>query len=317
MKSFMVGKNDAGQRLDKFLGKAAPGLPASLLYKAIRKKNVKVDGKRAAPGQKLAEGEVVSVYLPDDVLQPREHQNLEASAPLEIVYEDEHILLLNKPQGLLAHQGEGPATADTLIARVQRYLYQSGSWDPEAEHSFAPALCHRIDRNTSGLVIAAKTAESLRVISEKLREHEVTKLYMCIVHGVPKNKTGQLKGYLCKDETLGRVRVEQRPFPGGKTALTGYRVLAQREGKSLVEVQLLTGRTHQIRAQFAAAGHPLWGDAKYGNSRENKLLSNRQALCAYKIIFSFATPAGPLDYLRGKAFEVAVPFADEFDGNSQ
>ena len=313
MKSFTVGKNDAGQRLDKFLGKSAPGLPASLLYKAIRRKNIKVGGKRAAPGQKLEEGDVVSVYLPDDVLQPREHVSLEGSAQLEIVYEDEHILLLNKPQGLLAHQGEGPASDDTLITRVQRYLYQSGAWDPEQENSFTPALCHRIDRNTSGLVIAAKTAEALRVISEKLRDREVTKLYICIVHGVPKNKAGLLKGYLAKDEKLGRVRVEPRPFPGGKTALTKYRVLAQREGKSLVEAQLLTGRTHQIRAQFAAAGHPLWGDAKYGDSRENKLLSNRQALCAYKLIFSFTTPAGALDYLRGQAFEVAVPFAGDFD----
>ncbi|MCL2857388.1 MAG: RluA family pseudouridine synthase [Oscillospiraceae bacterium] len=312
MKSFTVGKNDAGQRLDKFLSKAAPGLPGSLLYKGIRRKNIKVGSKRATPGQKLEEGDIVSVYLPDDVLQPREHPDLEASAQLEIVYEDDNILLLNKPQGLLAHQGEGPDTDDTLIARVQRYLYQSGGWSPEVENSFAPALCHRIDRNTSGLVIAAKTAEALRVISEKLREREVTKLYICIVHGVPKNKAGLLKGYLCKDKSLGRVRVEQRPFPGGKTALTKYRVLAEQEGKSLVEAQLLTGRTHQIRAQFAAVGHPLWGDAKYGNSRENKLLGNKQALCAYKLIFSFATPAGPLGYLRGKAFEIAVPFAKDF-----
>lgn len=314
MKSFIVGKNDAGQRLDKFLSKAAPGLPASLLYKGIRQKNIKVSGKRAAPGQKLEEGNVISVYLPDEVLARREHTNFEASAELDIVYEDENILLLNKPQGLLAHQGEGPASGDTLVARVHRYLYQSGGWNPESENSFVPALCHRIDRNTSGLVIAAKTAEALRIISEKLRDRQVTKLYMCIVHGVPKNKVGTLKSYLNKDEALGRVRVEQRPFPGGKTALTKYWVLAQREGKSLVEVQLLTGRTHQIRAQFAAAGHPLWGDAKYGNSRENKLLQNRQALCAYKLIFSFTTPAGPLEYLRGKAFEVPVPFAEDFAG---
>ena len=315
MKSFTAGKNDAGQRLDKFLSKAAPGLPVSLLYKGIRQKNIKVGGKRAVPGQKLEEGDIVSVYLPDELLAPREHSRLEASVELTVVYEDENILLLNKPQGLLAHQGEGPSTDDTLISRVQRYLYQSGAWNPENENSFAPALCHRIDRNTSGLVIAAKTAQALRVISEKLRDREVTKLYMCIVHGAPKNKAGLLKGYLCKDEALGRVRVERQPFPGGKTALTKYRVLAECRGKSLVEVQLLTGRTHQIRAQFAAAGHPLWGDAKYGNSRENKLLQNRQALCAYKLMFSFTTSAGPLDYLCGQAFEIAVPFAEDFDNH--
>ena len=313
MKSFEVGKNDAGQRLDKFLRKAAPALPTSLLYKAIRRKDIKVGGKRTDPGQKLTEGDLVTVYLPDEVLTPREHPNLEASVNLEFVYEDEHILLLNKPQGLPVHQGDSPVPDDTLIARVHRYLYQSGAWNPATESSFTPALCHRIDRNTSGLVIAAKTAEALRIISEKLREREVTKLYICILHGTLKNKTGLLKNYLRKDETLGRVRVEQRPFPGGKTALTKYKVLAECKGKSLVEAELLTGRTHQIRAQFAHAGNPIWGDAKYGNSRENKQLGNKQALCAYKLTFSFATPAGELDYLRGKSFEIPVPFAADFD----
>ena len=315
MKNFTVGKNDAGQRLDKFLRKAAPGLPASLFYKAIRQKDIKINKKRCQPGDKLEEGDVVSAYLPGELLAPKTHLFLTAKAELDIVYEDENIILLNKPQGLLAHEGDTPGP-DTLIARVQRYLYQSGAWDPQKENSFTPALCNRIDRNTCGIVMAAKNFEALQILSEKLRQREITKLYLCVLHGAPEKKSGLLRGYLSKDESAKRVQVAQAPLPGAKTALTKYRVLAERGGKSLVEAELITGRTHQIRAQFADAGHPILGDAKYGNSRENKLLGNKQALCAYKIIFSFTTPSGPLDYLAGKSFQIKAPFAGDFPGYS-
>ena len=315
MKSFEIGKNDAGQRLDKFLRKAAPGLPASLFYKAIRQKDIKINKKRCQPGDKLKEGDVVSVYLPGELFVPKTHLFLTAAAELDIVYEDDNIILLNKPQGLLSHEGDTPGP-DTLIARVQRYLYQSGTWDPQKENSFTPALCNRIDRNTCGIVIAAKNFEALQILSEKLRQREITKLYLCVLHGVPENKSGLLRGYLSKDGSAKRVQVAQEPVPGAKTALTKYRVLAQRGGKSLVEAELITGRTHQIRAQFADIGHPIWGDAKYGSSRENKLLGNKQALCAYKLIFSFTTPGGLLDYLAGKSFQIKAPFAADFPGYS-
>ena len=307
LKSFEIGSNDAGQRLDKFLRKAVPGLPESLLYKGIRQKNIKVNKKRCQPGDLLSEGDLLQVYLPDDLFTPRQHPFLGAKAELDIVYEDDHLLLCNKPQGLLVHEGEGHSP-DTLIGRVQHHLFKSGWWDPARENSFAPALCNRIDRNTSGIVIAAKTFPALQVLTEKIRQRQVDKLYLAIVHGAPKAKSGLLKGYLQKDERAGRVQVSTRPLPGGKTALTKYRVLDSRGGKSLVEAELLTGRTHQIRAQFAEAGFPLWGDAKYGDSRENRQLQNRQALCAYKVVFSFTTPAGPLDYLKGKSFSIRPPF---------
>ena len=316
MKSFTIGKNDAGQRLDKFLRKAAPGLPTSLLYKAIRQKDIKINKKRCQPGDKLQEGDVVSAYLPGELFAPKTHLFLTAAAELDIVYEDENIILLNKPQGLLSHDGDSPGP-DTLIARVQRYLYQSGRWDPQKENSFTPALCNRIDRNTCGIVIAAKNFEALQILSEKLRQREITKLYLCVLHGVPEKKSGLLKGYLSKDDFAKKVQVAQAPLPGAKTALTQYRVLAQRGGKALVEAELITGRTHQIRAQFADIGHPILGDAKYGVSRENKLLGNKQALCAYKLVFSFTTPAGPLDYLAGKSFEIKAPFAGDFPGYSR
>ncbi|MCL2578543.1 MAG: RluA family pseudouridine synthase [Oscillospiraceae bacterium] len=307
MKSFVIGKNDAGQRLDKFLRKAVPGLPVSLLYKAIRQKDIKINKGRCHPGDQLSEGDTLTVYLPDDLFTAKPYPFLNAGAELAVVYEDAHILICNKPQGLLVHQGDGHSP-DTLILRIQRYLYQKGEWDPALEHSFSPALCHRIDRNTSGIVIAAKTFEALKILTEKIRERQVTKLYLAILHGIPQKKSGTLKGYLRKNENAGKVEVSKNPFPGGKTALTKYRIIESREGKSLVEAELLTGRTHQIRAQFAAIGHPLWGDAKYGSSRENKQLDNRQALCAYKVVFSFTGPAGPLDYLCGRSFEIPPPF---------
>jgi len=311
MKSFTINNNDAGQRLDKFLRKAAPQLPPSLLYRAIRQKNIKINKKRCAPSDKLAPGDVVSLYLPDDLLAPREHDFLAAPDTLEIVYEDENILLINKPQGLLVHEGDTPGP-DTLILRVQRYLYQRGEWDPARENSFTPALCNRIDRNTCGIVIAAKNFGALQIISEKLRAREITKLYLCIVHGVPKKKSGLLSGYLRRDETAKKVQIFHRQTPGAKSALLKYQVIAEKGGKALLEVQLLTGRTHQIRAQLAAAGHPIWGDAKYGDSRENKQRGNRQALCAYKLVFSFTSSGQELDYLRGKSFEISTPFAEEF-----
>lgn len=314
LKRYAIGSNDAGQRLDKFLQKAAPLLPSSLLYKGIRKKDIKVNQKRCQPGTILAEGDTVSVYLPDSVLEPpgEDFPFLTAPPQLDIVYEDEHILLCNKPQGLLVHEDSGNHT-DTLILRIQHYLYQKRSWSPLEEHSFSPALCNRIDRNTGGIVIAAKTFEALQILNQKIKERQISKYYLCILHGVPKEREGTLKGYHLKDESTNRVRIEAHPVPGAKIALTRYRVLEERDGKSLVEAELLTGRTHQIRAQFAAMGHPLWGDAKYGNSRLNAQLGNRQALWAYRIAFDFTTPAGTLDYLAGHSFQVTAPFAEAFD----
>ncbi len=286
-------------------------MPASLLYRAIRQKDIKINGARCQPGDKLGAGDTVRVYLPDDVLDTEESLPFLAAPPVvEVVYEDEQILLCNKPQGLLVHEDDSRAE-DTLIARILHYLYRKGEWNPREEHSFTPALCNRIDRNTGGIVIAAKTFEALQILSEKIRLREVEKYYLCIVHGCPEQKSGTLKGYHVKDAAANTVTISKKPVPGAKIALTRYRVLETRGNKSLLEVELLTGRTHQIRAQMAAMGHPLWGDAKYGNSRENARLGNRQALWAYKITFAFTTSAGPLEYLKGRSFSIPVPFAGE------
>ncbi len=306
MKSLLVSENDAGQRLDRFLTKAFPALPAPLLYKAVRTKNVKVNRKRAAPDSRLQPGDAVDVYLPDDVLTPRpvRFDFTQAGKALDVVYEDDNILLLNKPEGLLCHEDKQNAT-DTLIQRVKRYLYEKGAYDPTAEQSFAPALANRIDRNTGGLVIAAKNAEALRVLNEKLKDRQIDKYYLCLVHGKVEPEEALLTGYLTKNEEQNLVRVFTSPQPGGRTIRTQYRRLACRGGVSLLEVHLLTGRTHQIRAHLASVGYPLVGDGKYGkNAADKKQGFKHQALYSYKLAFHFTTPGGCLQYLNGRTFQI-------------
>ena len=310
-----ITKNDAGQRLDKFLTKTYRNLPMSLLYKAIRKKDIRLNGKRCEANSRLQEGDSVFLFLPNDALEiaPPTYEFMHASRALDIVYEDEHVMLLNKKAGLLVHPDD-KEFADTLIFRVQRYLYEKGEYDPTAEQSFAPALVNRIDRNTSGIVIAAKTAAALRILNDKLKNREIEKYYLCIVHGKMPKQTDTLEGYLEKNESQNRVYVSDTAKQGARTIRTRYTVLEQRDDLSLLEIHLLTGRTHQIRAHMASIGHPLLGDGKYGTNALNKGTGfNKQALCSYRLQFDFKTDAGELNYLNGKEFTLSdVWFADAF-----
>jgi len=321
LKTVTVGKNDAGQRLDRFLQKAFPSLPASVIQKSIRTKRIKVNQKRARHDDRLSEGDQVSLYLNDELLTvPSEDEAyLRIARPgLNIVYEDENLLLLDKPAGLLCHSDDRE-TVNTLIAHVQAYLYQKGEYRPDDENSFAPALCNRIDRNTGGIVIAAKNAEALRIMNEKIRNREIEKRYLCLIQGTLQPPAGVLEGFILRDEKNKQVRVFHQPRPGAKSAKTVYSTIASKGGLSLVECRLITGRTHQIRAQMADAGHPLVGDGKYGISAESKALlkgssavsgMKYQALYSYKLTFGFKTDAGILNYLKGRTFEVAsVPFS--------
>lgn len=304
MKSVTIGPNDAGQRLDKFLGKTFPALPPALMYKAIRTKNIKRNGKRAAIADRLCEGDRIDIYLNDDALIPaqRRYPFLAASKSLKLVYEDENLLLADKKTGLLVH-ADGENYGDTLIDRIQRHLFEKGEYDPAAEQSFAPALVNRIDRNTGGIVIAAKNAEALRVLNEKMKNREIEKYYLCVVHGRLAQKAGLLEGYLEKDAQKNRVFVRDTPAPGARSIKTRYRVLEERGAFSLLEVQLLTGRTHQIRAHFASIGHPLLGDGKYGTNALNKGTGyHAQALYSYKLRFHFPE-GGPLGYLDDRVFQ--------------
>lgn len=315
MKSFTISKNDSGQRLDKFISKAVPALPKSLMYKYIRTKRIKVNSKKGDIALKLNIGDIVDMYINDEFFAPvDEHYDfLSASKHLDIVYEDENIMLLDKKVGLLSHPDETEYN-DTLITRIKRYLYEKGDYNPKDESSFAPALVNRIDRNTGGIVMAAKNAESLRILNQKLKDRELEKYYLCVVHGKIPKKSGLLTGWLSKDEKKNKVEVFTRELPNTKQIKTKYSVLSEKDGLSLVEVELLTGRTHQIRAHFASIGHPLLGDGKYGTNALNKALGyKKQFLYSYRLKFTFETDAGILNYLNGKSFEVPdVWFRREF-----
>ena len=315
MKEFIISENDAGQRLDRFLAKAVPLLPASLAQKYIRIKRIKLDGKRAERDTRLQAGAVLQLYINDEFFdKPREdNAYLTVATPkLNIVYEDDQILLVDKRPGLAVHPHDGAEYGRTLIDHIQAYLYQKREWNPRGENSFTPALCNRIDRNTGGIVIAAKTAAALRILNQKIKDREMDKRYLAIVEGIPKPKEGSLKGYLFKDAKKNRVFVTNTPQPGSKSCQTNYKVVAMNRGLSLVECQLITGRTHQIRAQFAHAGHPLLGDGKYGKLRKD-IDRNYQALYSYKLTFDFSTDAGELEHLNGKTFQTkTVDFVTEF-----
>ena len=318
MKELTVQKNDAGQRVDKFLTKAFPQLPQSLLYKYLRLKRIKLNGKRADAAARLAEGDVLQLYVNDELLLPAapQYDFLRAGRQLDILYEDENVLLLDKKAGLLSHPDEGEY-CDTLITRVQRYLYEKGEYDPQKEASFAPALVNRIDRNTGGVVIAAKTAEALRILNEKLRDREIKKFYLCVLIGRPPKPADTLTHYMIKDEKKNKVAVFDAPRPGARTMVTRYTCLQSAKGLTLAEVELLTGRTHQIRAHMAHVGCPLLGDGKYGTNALNARFGGykKQFLYSYKTVFDFTTDAGCLNYLRGLTVEVPqVWFAQDFPG---
>ncbi len=315
LKLVTISKNDSGQRLDKFLTKAYPNLPQSVLYKCIRTKDVKRNGKRCQSSDRLQEGDVLSLYWQEEFFQkePKEYDFLKAPCALHILYEDENLLLLDKKPGLIVHPDEN-YHFDSLIARVQHYLYDKGEYRPEEENAFAPALINRIDRNTGGIVMAAKNAEALRIMNQKVKDRELKKLYLCVVCGRLREKEGLLSGYLEKNEAQNRVYISTTPKEGAKTIRTKYRVLEERRDFSLVEVELLTGRTHQIRAHFASIGHPLAGDGKYGKNQVNRKTGfPYQALYSYKLQFTFTTDAGILEYLNGREFQAEnVWFLKEF-----
>ena len=316
MREFTIGANDAGQRLDRFVQKNLPLLPAALAQKYIRLKRVKVNGKGAKRDTRLQAGDVLQLYINDEFFDKPREENLFLSIfqpHLNIVYEDENLLLVDKRPGLVVHADE-TEKVNTLINHIQAYLYQKKEWSPRWENAFAPALCNRIDRNTGGIVIAAKNAETLRIINEKIRDHELEKSYLCVAVGRPKAAEGRIEGFLLKDEAKKLVTFHRRPVFGGKTAVTLYRTLESRGGLSLVECRLLTGRTHQIRVSMAELGCPLLGDGKYGNGAVNrKYGETRQALYAYKLAFPLPTDAGMLNYLRSRVFAVEdVPFVGKY-----
>lgn len=322
MRILKIEKNDAGQRIDKFLTKAVKGMPQSLMYKFLRTKKIKLNRHRAEPDTRLCEGDEVELFIRDEFFDsPHEDSGAigRIEPKLDVVYEDENIILLNKRPGVLVHEDD-EGRDNTLIMHLQAYLFRKGEYDPEKEQSFAPALCNRIDRNTGGIVIAAKNAASLRDMNERIRSGQVKKFYLCAVHGRMPKQHDVLEGWLRKDNKTNTVSISDKEQPvknGWREIKTGYRVLAENDGDSLLEVELFTGRTHQIRASMAHIGHPLLGEGKYGVNREDKKRGYKwQALYSYRVRFDFEKAGDVLDYLAGKEYSLphsAVWFCADFE----
>lgn len=310
MREIIINKNDADQRLDKFLSKRFKNMPKSLMYKYIRTKYIKVNNKKCEISTMLKEGDVLKLFIKDEFFDDdRENEEsyefLKAPLKLDIIYEDENILIINKKPGLIVHPDKS-YHFDSLIARVLHYLYEKGEYNPKDDRSFAPATVNRLDRNTGGIVIAAKNAEALRILNSKIKSREIKKLYLCMVQGKPKAESGTVSGYLEKNESKNKVRIFSENAPGRKYMETKYRVIKSVRENSLLEVDLITGRTHQIRASMAKLGYPLLGDTKYGYKKKSSAEKEQfkyQALYAYRITFEFQSDAGILQYLDGKSFE--------------
>lgn len=315
MEILRANTNDAGQRLDKFLTKRYRSMPTALLYKYIRTKRIKVNGKRAKENQLLNAGDEILLYIPDEFTggSRRDEAFMRLQPRIRVAYEDDNIIIADKKAGMLVHSDEG-CEGDTLIDHIKAYLYKKNEYRPEDENSFSPALCNRIDRNTAGLVIAAKNAEALRDMNETIRNRGVKKLYLAACHGFFEKKQGKMTAYLEKNAAENKVFVKSKAGKNTRTAELKYRVIAEsrERGLSLLEIELLTGRTHQIRVQMADSGHPLLGDGKYAVNKDDRRIGySFQALCSFSL--TFEKPEGSLAYLSGKSVKAARPeFTDLF-----
>lgn len=309
MKEFTLAKADEGRRLDKWVKQNLPGLNHALLQKFLRLKRIKRNGKSAHADDRLAEGDVLRFYIEDAFFEKTEKKDKLLDGfryRVDVVYEDENILLLDKRPGLLCHPDENEKV-NTLLTHARAYLYQKGEISPGG---FMPVLVNRIDRFTGGIVICAKTEAAMHILSDKIRLREIEKAYLCLVKGHMTPKDGEIKGYILKDKGKTHVQAREQGAEKGQYAETHYKTLASKNGLSLLECVLITGRTHQIRAQLAMKGHPLVGDAAYGGEKSER--HSYQALYSYRITFAFQTDAGILNGLKGKSFSVKnVPFAKE------
>ena len=316
MRTITIGQNDAGQRLDKFLMKLLPDMPKSLLYKLIRKKDIRRNGVRCKETEILQKDDVLTLYVKDEFFKTEtQHSFSGACGNPRVVYEDDDILIVYKPKGMYAHGGNDKQ-AISLIAEIQKYLFEKGDYDPDMEQTFSPALCNRIDRNTEGLVIAAKNARALRTMNEAIRDRKVDKSYLAITSTPLPKKQDTCTAWLKKSRDQNMVEIRAKsPDKSWQKICTRYQVLAQNGSYQLVHIDLLTGRTHQIRAHLAYLGSPLLGDPKYGAKKRSS--EENQCLCAYMLRFSGLSET-PLSHLEGKEIRCELPdFARKYFPDSK
>ena len=297
MKEFKITENDCGIRLDKFMAKVMPLAKSSEIYKSLRKKKVRINGKHQDGSYRLANGDTVQMYISDEFFQNEKSSYAwrTAKSDISVIYEDSNIIVANKPSGVPSQDIGG--NTDSLESRIRGYLYKKGEIDFDASPVFIPSLCHRIDRNTSGLVIAAKNSAALRIINQKIKNKEIRKYYLCETERAPKPLSGTIKGWLLKDEKQRKMLFYNHKVNNSTYCETFYTTVRQGT-PALVEAELLTGRTHQIRACLSHIGCPLVGDIKYGAKYDGK--KEFQHLTSHKLIFDFNTDSGILDYLKGK-----------------
>ena len=310
MKEFIINENEAGQRFDKYLGKLLREAPKSFFYKMLRKKNITLNGGRATGNEKLSTGDHVKLFLSDETFGKfagvqetvaRAHQKL------DIVYEDDNILLINKPVGMLSQPADDKEPS--LVEYLTGYLLESGAVTEASLHTFRPSVCNRLDRNTSGLVAAGKSLAGLQELSSLFHDRSLHKFYRCLVNGVIKNEK-YIKGYLHKDEKCNKVTVQETETSGALPIETRYRPLEDNGTVTLLEVELITGRTHQIRAHLASEGHPVAGDQKYGDKKANQYFRDRYQL-KYQLLHSrrivFPKDCGRLKALEGRTVTAPIP----------
>lgn len=321
MQEITIGKNEAGQRLDKFLAKYMNLAPKSFFYKMMRKKNITLNGKKCEGAEKLSEGDVVKLFLADETIAGFTEVKVQKiqkvkKQKLDIIYEDDEILLVNKPTGMLSQKAKESDVS--LVEYLIDYLMDTGAVTEESLRSFRPAPCNRLDRNTSGIVACGKSLAGLQMLSEVFRDRSIHKYYKCIVKGEMKDSR-TIDGWLLKDEVTNKVQIFKTEVKDSLPIRTKYEPVATNGRYTLLKVTLLTGRSHQIRAHLASIGHPIVGDTKYGGAKgvkkawgvqnlqtaEEKYQIRSQLLHSYRL--EFPELKEPFSYLSGKSYEAPLP----------
>lgn len=316
MKKITAGKNEAGQSLYKLLSKYFNQAPKGFLYKMLRKKNIVLNGKKADGTEQIETGDEIAIFLSDETFEKfqtriaQPENSLKLLKPLEILYEDGDILMINKEAGVLSQKARPEDVS--LVEQMTAYLLEKGQLTREELKSFRPGLCNRLDRNTSGIIIAGKSLAGLQAMGELLKKRELDKYYLCIVKGVVKERK-QIQGYLYKDSSHNKASILTEPREGADPIQTEYEPVMDNGSYTLLRVKLITGRSHQIRAHLKSIGHPIAGDGKYGDVPTNRYFKKRyqlgnQLLHAERIVFPKLS--GPLFLLSGK--EITAPLPEAF-----